>query len=507
MTLQHDNIRVVIGPPGTGKTTELMRLVEAELRAGVYPERICFVSHSRRAVHEARRRVESDLGHLELTDRDLRHFCTIHSLAMSFCASRAPVVTEKNLRVFAREYGYDMTLSNLRRNGEGRMLLDAYGLARNRLVSLEDQLRESPIPGIRSAEVRRFQDDFARFKDETPLLDFSDMLERFVEQRHCRRFDVLLVDEAQDLTPLQWRAVQVVADHSARVYVAGDDDQAIYNWAGTDTRSFMDLPGEKYVLQQSHRLSRSVHAYAGRALDRIRDRTEKTFYPRDVPGQVRHGRRFKDLGELIRDPRSGSWLILGRTNYVLRDVRETLWNWNCWYGDLKTSEGTFLSRDMRQTVRAYSALRKLNRSEPLSDGELVSLRQLCCHERLFDALRDVTASDEVVGHVKIPDSVFDDTHRLGKLIGVPPKTLDYVHETWTRGDCFDTPRVLVGTIHAAKGAEADNVVVFMRVTPNVHKNMQDNPDNEFRVLYVGLTRARQNLYVITCPDRPAFDVA
>jgi superfamily I DNA/RNA helicase len=59
-----------------------------------------------------------------------------------------------------------------------------------------------------------------------------------------------------------------------------------------------------------------------------------------------------------------------------------------------------------------------------------------------------------------------------------------------------TPRVRLSTIHSAKGAEADHVVLMTEMARRTHKEMENNPDDERRVWYVGVTRAREKLTIV-----------
>ena len=54
------------------------------------------------------------------------------------------------------------------------------------------------------------------------------MLEQFINQNLSPNLDVLFIDEAQDLSPLQWRMVRRLWNKAAKTYIAGDDDQAIF---------------------------------------------------------------------------------------------------------------------------------------------------------------------------------------------------------------------------------------------------------------------------------------
>ena len=71
-----------------------------------------------------------------------------------------------------------------------------------------------------------------------------------------------MVDEAQDLTPLQWDLVVKLSKAVDRVYIAGDDDQAIYEWNGADVTLFQTFPGKSLVLKKSVRLNKNIHHFS-----------------------------------------------------------------------------------------------------------------------------------------------------------------------------------------------------------------------------------------------------
>ena len=59
-----------------------------------------------------------------------------------------------------------------------------------------------------------------------------------------------MVDEAQDLTPLQWDMVVKIAKGVDRVYIAGDDDQAIYEWNGADVKHFSNFSWQIFSIKK-----------------------------------------------------------------------------------------------------------------------------------------------------------------------------------------------------------------------------------------------------------------
>ena len=64
---------------------------------------------------------------------------------------------------------------------------------------------------------------------------------------------------------------------------------------------------------------------------------------------------------------------------------------------------------------------------------------------------------------------------------------------------FEKPKIRLSTIHGAKGGEADNVLLFTDLSGKALKEMEKNPDDAHRVLYVGVTRTKQNL-VLKMPE-------
>jgi hypothetical protein len=86
--------------------------------------------------------------------------------------------------------------------------------------------------------------------DETHQ-EFVDMInEVVVQELQGPRLKLLVVDEAQDLTPLQWRMVELLAERADWVIFAGDDDQAIHRWAGVKVKLFMESSRNIEVLSQ-----------------------------------------------------------------------------------------------------------------------------------------------------------------------------------------------------------------------------------------------------------------
>ena len=106
-----------------------------------------------------------------------------------------------------------------------------------------------------------------------------------------------------------------IRDRSRHVILAGDDDQAIYGWAGADVERFQKEPGKERVLPKSYRVPQSIQSIANKILDRIPNqrRILKTWQPRKETGNI-----YPESYSLQEIPlQEGGWLVLARTNYRL----------------------------------------------------------------------------------------------------------------------------------------------------------------------------------------------
>ena len=98
------------------------------------------------------------------------------------------------------------------------------------------------------------------------------MIIEFNKQDICPNLDVVIVDEAQDLSPLQWDMVTKLVNNSKQTFVAGDDDQAIFNWAGAAVSHIMGLNWDRIILNKSYRVPKKIHEAANKLIVRIPNR-------------------------------------------------------------------------------------------------------------------------------------------------------------------------------------------------------------------------------------------
>jgi len=486
-------ITKIFGPPGSGKTTFLLNTVEQEL-ADVHPTMVGYFAFTRKAATEARDRAMVKFPELN-PNLDFPWFRTLHSLAYRCLGiSTKDMMTQKNYSQFAKEAGLDISTSVEDDEHVVRAdnpILNQINLARIRGEDLRVHYNRSEMD-IEWFHFEYVERAYRKYKEKHLLLDFTDLLERLVDEpQRLPALDVLIVDEAQDLSRLQWRLVMELASRAKRSYIAGDDDQAVYVWAGADVESFLSCEGEIKILQQSYRVPSKIHSLADSIVKRIQKRQEKTWAPKEDQGTISYYNDYQAV-----NVSQGEWLIMASTNYMLNEV----------HGWLK-SQGLLFERHGHRSIAdsilsAVVGWERLRRGDPINHSVLKSVYKYMGADlvrRGFKSLRtaDPEATftmDDLKEHhgLLAPDAVW---HEVLTKIGDDQR--EYLIAVLRRGTKLGAkPAISLSTIHGAKGGEADNVLLMTDLSPRFAKDYARNADDINRLLYVGVTRTREALHIV-----------
>jgi|TARA_R100000458_G_scaffold21349_4_gene19094 superfamily I DNA/RNA helicase len=494
----------IFGPPGTGKTTTLLDMVDKALEEGVHPHKIAFLAFTRKAANEARDRAAKRFN-LD-PKADLPFFRTLHSLALAQSDIRVEQIMQpEDYKELGDRIGYSFS-SNQHRDIDNIAdtvqtndpVLNLINLARLRKVSLRKQYNVSEVD-VDWTLVNFINHSLKSFKEKRNRYDFTDMLEAFSKtaDRYCPNFEITFLDEAQDLSPLQWDIAHALDKKSTRMYVAGDDDQAIFRWAGAEVDHFINLDGGSEILSQSFRIPKNVHEIARKVSNRLSNRFPKEYQPKKEEGKVV---RIYSINELNMD--EGTWMILAQAGYMLSPVKE----------DLKSNGYLFshmghrsISKKISSAVNGWEQLRNGKRIIGETARDIYSFMSLGDRiKRGFKKLNGLSDADEV--------SLQELQDNFGLLIGVemiwheamdklPVQDRAYITKLLRKGEKFNAePRISVSTIHGSKGGEAENVVLFTDLSPAADAEMRINPNDTHRTFYVGVTRTKQNLYIVEADD-------
>ena len=469
----------IYGPPGTGKTEKLIRRAMAYIRVGTPVSKIGYFAFTRKAAHEARDRMLKK--NPEYKKKQLRYFQTLHSLAFHSLGLR-----EENVM---QDYHYNDLGKELSIRVNAKKDADAspYLTCDNEYFQIILKAKEKNIPvwdeyctGEHSTNVKpdllkHIEANYNHYKhpDINNLVDFTDMIHDIVQQPNkIPDFDVVFIDEAQDLSPIQWKLYDILKSKSKNIYLAGDDDQAIYGWAGADVDRFIQEPAAEKVLSRSRRIPKAVQDVSEIITARIEGlRATKNYLPRDEEGLCSKINSLENLDLFSQD-----WLILTRTLSRAKEV--------C---DLLKVKGLYYENRHQKSynTKLYKAIVSHNKwlnGETITDTARADIIEYLGNRELI--------KDRMNYNLKWFEC-FDNAPADDKI---------YIRLMLSNKEKLsDEARIKVSTIHAAKGGECENVILVLDNAKKIREATTKSiikRDEEHRVWYVGCTRAKRNLYLM-----------
>jgi superfamily I DNA/RNA helicase len=468
----------VVGPPGTGKTRRLLNEVQKYVDKGVPLNRIGYFAFTRKAAGEARDRFLKIKT--ELTKKDIKYFQTLHSLAFNRLGLKEEnVMQDLNYKAIGDTCGIQIKYASYETNNWNGIFssdseyLGLINLARVKQISVLEQLDlNEHLSKIERDKLDAIDKEINNYKKIYNLIDFTDMIQKFLDTNDTPEFDVIFIDEAQDLSLIQWSMInKIEKDTGCDVWVAGDDDQAIFGWAGADVDSFINYDAEEILLKESERVPSSIQKIALDVINRIQDnRIDKQYFPKSETGDIYERYKLSDI-----DMTTGDWLILTRTKSLLKPIPTYLKKKGLFFN---TAQGNSIGKSLYEDIQYWSQLQK---RIPLPDIQVQRIKErikgsMNLSLKWYDAFDNV--SDSQITYMRL------------LLLNNEDPTKE--------------ARIKVSTIHGAKGGEATNVVLFLNETANTIKGAKKSTakqDEEYRVWYVGITRTMKNLYLIKCPNK------
>ena len=215
-----DDVTIHLASAGAGKTTTAMTEITAALKS-YRPDEIAFVTYTRKGVETG---IAKALAvNKDLTPDDLMHFKTLHALCFREAhLARKNIITQSDIAQFNSELGFSLTMN------------DAFGHVTedDRLLQRYDAERSGSKRGVFvDGNYDRFRYDrlvnaYKAFKEGHDLVDFYDCLLKYMEQGEpLQGVKIALIDECQDLTPLQWQVCMKAFSEAEKVICLGDDFQ------------------------------------------------------------------------------------------------------------------------------------------------------------------------------------------------------------------------------------------------------------------------------------------
>ena len=392
--------------------------------------------------------------------------------------------------------------------------------------------------------------------DKTGVLDFDDLIFKTVRlletnsvilDKYARRFKYVLIDEYQDVNTAQYVLTKLLASNHGNLTVVGDASQAIYSFRGADFRNILNFERDfkdahVFNLEQNYRSTKTILSAANSVIVKNSTHPVLSLWTKNKEGEkiaIYNAQSEIDEANFIVErilestlPFS-SFAVLYRTNAQSRAIEESFLHDNIpyrIYGGIR-----FYERKEVKDILAYLRLIlnsrdsvSKNRVEKLGKGrfknflEFVKKTQEVSHISpiiLIDKLLEATDYLKIIDdgseqglmrveNVKELKSVASDFENLASFLEniALMEGMISPEKSFEKGDSVNV--VTLMTIHAAKGLEFENVfIVGMEEGLFPHSRSLLDPqqlEEERRLAYVGMTRAREKLYLSYATQRLYF---
>lgn len=526
--LSKENTQIIIGNPGCGKTTRLIQKLSHLYEAGVPLNRIGYCSFSVAAIDEAISRALTSLTTSKnssetcagaVMKKDMLYFRTLHSMAFQLLGLATDnLMTDDQTQDFSRLIELPISRDTVKKNGfhvpkvplKGDKVMHIINTAKQYNLSVREYCQKHNVFDIQVDYLEDIQTKYEEYKILNSLYDYTDMLIMInsADENDFPELDYLFIDEAQDLSTIQWCFVNKLAKKSANIIIAGDDKQSINEFAGADVDTFLSLPGKVEVLEQSYRVPARVFNLANRVMKYMKKyrAAGAKWKPRAEEGSV-----IRCTSMPYADMLSGEWFILTRTSYQMEKIKNELMRRTDKGALLFTVDGVapidldiFRAINILQlaslpgfTIRNYLQIEDTDSPERRKD----KLDYIYMFKKFATCSVPKNAQPWEINEEFI--NKLEKNNWQTALDKIPLSTLIYASRLYKQytekgDDLFKDAPIKIMTVHKAKGREADNVVVVTDVSRTVKQTISEGvSDVEAKITYVAVTRAKKKLYLYT----------
>lgn len=525
----------LVGPPGTGKTTRLAKLVRDAVDADW---QVLIASLTKTAAREVAGR------HLPIHDHRIG---TLHAHAYRALGGGINIAEDKRgitswgewVQEHGLPYGWQLSggaapspdepkdapsFADERTDGDD--IYGQIGIWRSRLAPSD----------VWPLSHQAFFKAWCEWKAESDFTDFEDLIEKCALEDIAPTFetDALYVDEAQDLSASEIRLCATWARRVRAFVVVGDPRQCLYEWRGSDPNLFGELiraSKKTDVLRQSYRVPRAVHGAAALWVEQLRDGIDAAYLPTDAEGGLeRNGlnlRRADLIADEIADVAKSGQTVMTLTScsYLLRPViaalrqrgipfhnpyRTKRGDWNPLRSpESPTSAAGRLVAFSRVDTDVWGGEARFWTSKEIQGwadalpadmfvrGGKTAIKRAAGKDGTTLTPEDLAAlvpSHDVLEAMFFGRLDWYRDHMVPKAAKGSEFAMKVTERTGVRS-LFDTPKVITGTCHSVKGGEADRVYLWPDLSPSGYDDWcsSDTRGQNVRMFYVGMTRAKQSL--------------
>lgn len=582
---------LVIAAPGSGKTfVTVHRIRHLITHQGIDPAHILVITFTKAAALEMQER----FFRIMEPERPPVRFGTFHAVFYHI------------LKQSAKYQGYSIMTESEKRK-QIRQIIHMYNrfacLQEEDLEELTDAVskykisascRPFSVHGITEEDIRFILKEYQAYQQEFRQMDFDDIMiychnllleETEVLKLWQGQFQYILVDEFQDISPMQYEIIKLLAAPEQNIFIVGDDDQSIYGFRGASPdimqRFRQDYPeAEQILLDRNYRCHRKIVEVALKVIGGNHNRISKAIYAVHGNGEGFQLRLYENKAEekayFIQELRCrqekkqlNSCAVICRTNYDCAMWAQTLRR-NAIPFHIKELSGSQFRHFVNLDIMAYlmladgdlkrkNFLRIMNRpvrylkrdsmpEESVTEDKMLQYYQESpvLQERIRKLFQDIHNLQgkklylqihyirNVIGYDSYLKEKYG-VHRAEELVRIAVEFQEFSRQFQSLGEmkayiasyeetlreiqiqkrqetnaeAQTEQRINLLTMHAAKGLEFDTVYVpdcQEGKIPSTKSVTEEELEEERRMFYVAMTRARQELWLMAYKGKTGKDV-
>ena len=554
---------IILAGAGSGKTKVITSKVIYLISTGIFPDNILCVTFTNKAANEMRERIEKAITNFEKQSVKPT-VTTFHSL----CAKILRIESKNidllnNFLIYDQQEQVDVVKEAIRilnlspKEYKASSILASISEAKNELV--DEEQYKSLARGNFQTKVAQLYPIYQKILKENNALDFDDLLNKVVElfkknpgilEKYQNKFQYILIDEYQDTNRAQYILTKLLADKNNNICVVGDFSQSIYSWRGADFQNLIrfkdDFKSVKtFKLSQNYRSTQKILDAASSIISKNTSHPVLDLWTDNPKGEdivIYEARNEHEEGEYIisqvndiketnSDMKFSDFAVLYRTNAQSRVIEEVFLHQALPY--ILIGGTRFYERKEVKDILAYlkvlsneKDMVSFKRIMKLGKGRLkkfLDFQETYEEEETIKILDDVLKATDYLAlydekdeedrqrleNIKELRSVAIEFPQLGEFLeNVSLVEQEYMpdHPKEEKGKKKDAVHLM--TLHAAKGLEFS--VVFMvgmeeGLFPHSRSLMDKNElEEERRLCYVGITRAKKKLFLTYARRRLFF---
>lgn len=546
---------VVLAGAGSGKTRVLIhKVLNLILNHKVPSYSIVMITFTNKAAREMKERIEKATGNTIA----LGYVGTFHSFCGTILRRDGEHIgLPRTFSIYDTNDQQDV-IKQILKKIDGQKYSPSYFLnrisdAKNQLVPPERYLEVYSF--YRAATVAEIYYEYQKILKKNSAVDFDDLIMRSVElfrkhpeilEKYQRRFTHFLVDEFQDTNIAQYVFVRLLSQQSKNITVVGDFSQSIYSWRGADIRNLekfsVDFPdAQVFKLEENYRSTQKILDMAFDVISVNQTHPILQLFTKNSPGEeiVYHQAENEEeeatyiadkIQQLSSTADYSEMAVLFRTNAQSRVIEEMFLHYGIPYvliGGVRFYERKEI-KDLLSYLRLLlhpTDLVATERIKKLGKRRWDKFKEL--YQEIKDQVEEIPTVDILekifveVGYLELYDpDIPEDYARLENIkelksvaINIPQlveflEQVALVESEYFQGEKGGKDGVRLMTMHQAKGLEFEYVFIAgveEGILPHSRSIDDLNQlEEERRLFYVGITRARQQLYITYAKRRFIF---